>query len=369
MAARAAGATAAAEGLATQGVPPPPADAGATTAAGAAGSGAGAPSASHGDGGGGGREAAAAAAEGAVADDEDGAAKDAAGVAGERDAVDDEEEDSGDSEDELDHLKEAMRLTWRLPGRTDEATVRLTAGPDFANEDVERLMFIVGHIRLPGVAQPAGSLKIYRICRGCWPSTSSILAAAEEPTQDLADVTEALFSRLGKRAIRPALGLPPEADEGDFVFVEDVRVEAVHRGKDLGFDALATNLSVHDEACPDPYMESQPWGHATLLAGVVLSVWEPALDRSWDPQTAPELARIRRGVATVARHWERLGFAPTPAGVAADATNYHWLLRRRLNAGGFAAKAPRAPPVDDGPPPAWALAQAAAAAAAAFRNS
>lgn len=114
-------------------------------------------------------------------------------------------------------------------------------------------------------------------------------------------------------------------------------------------------------------MDAEPWGLATLRAGVVLSAWEPALDRSWEPHTVEERARIRAGVAAVARHWERLGLAPVPglraAAAAADATQFHWLLRERLDAGRFAPEPPRAPPVAAGPPPAWAVAEAAEAAA------
>lgn len=91
----------------------------------------------------------------------DTAAGDAAGDDLERDDVSDGEEGEEFSEDELDHHHDALRSTWRVLRRTDGATVRLAAGSD---DDDDRLLRIVGHIRLPGVAAPAGSLTLYPAC-------------------------------------------------------------------------------------------------------------------------------------------------------------------------------------------------------------
>lgn len=113
-----------------------------------------------------------------------------------------------------------------------------------------------------------GSLKLFLIRRGdCWRSTDHLLFAADDPSAELHRATVALLARRGRGAIDRARGLPPAANDGDFVYAEEVVMAAAHRGTDPGFDALSTALSVLDEACPDEYPGAHSWGLAVLEAG------------------------------------------------------------------------------------------------------
>lgn len=216
---------------------------------------------------------------------------DTGGVDGASDG-DGDSADDGDSSDGLDHHQEAMRTTWHLSGRTDGATIRLAAGADYCNEGDDRLQLIVGVIHLPGVVGPVGSLKLFRIRRGhCCRSTDHLLFAADDPSAELHRATVALFAPRGRGAIDRARGLPAAANEGDFVYVEEVVVAAAHRGEDLVFDALLTALSVLDEACPPG---AHSWGLAVLQAGVMVREWDPALANTWKYDAPPRRVHFVR---------------------------------------------------------------------------
>lgn len=88
-------------------------------------------------------------------------------------------------------------------------------------------------------------------------------------------------------------------------------MRAAHRGKGLGFDALTTTLSVLDDACPDPYVNAQPWVLATLLAGVA-------------PQHPPREEVAREGSHTLSGaygnpHWTVRGTPTRPRSCCAPA--------------------------------------------------